>query len=276
MAVPLILSVLVALPILSIAGGVAVLGIRYRWAMRRLAAGPTRLGARGSMRYLGGVYASIARTAWWRIGVGWKDRSLTPAREPRAATVLCVHGFLATSTCFTGIRRALATRGRSSVSVDLGRPWRSIEAYAPPLRRELERLRSDEPGRRVDVLAHSMGGLVLRRVLADDPRLGRSIRTVVTLGTPHRGTPVSRMPPHPPEVRQMTRGSAFLERLPDFRELTPAARVVSVAADPDLLVFPVDATRLPGASRMTLHGVSHLGLLTDPVAIEAVVELLDG
>lgn len=43
----------------------------------------------------------------------------------------------------------------------------------------------------VHIIAHSMGGLDARYALAHDPALAERIKTLVTIGTPHRGSPVA-------------------------------------------------------------------------------------
>jgi hypothetical protein len=72
-------------------------------------------------------------------------------------------------------------------------------------------VRHGEPFDGVDVVAHSMGGLVLREGLrqfheAEAGSAGRMIHRVVTLGTPHRGIAFQRMP------------DWMLERLPRVEE----------------------------------------------------------
>lgn len=43
----------------------------------------------------------------------------------------------------------------------------------------------------IHIIAHSMGGLDARYALAHFPDLGKRVKTLVTIGTPHRGSPVA-------------------------------------------------------------------------------------
>lgn len=173
-----------------------------------------------------------------------------------------------------GIRRALEAVGRPTRAVSLGWPSRSIEAYSVRLREALDDLCRSQPGTQVDIVAHSMGGLVVRHLLAVEPRLAPCARRIVTLGTPHRGAPVSGLLPTGREVKQMARGSTFLRDLPEFRRSVPDAEVTTVATDRDQVVFPTSAAHLPGVRSITLSGLPHIALLTDPRAIRCVVERL--
>src|SRR5262245_25202212 len=46
-------------------------------------------------------------------------------------------------------------------------------------------------GRKVHVLAHSMGGLDARHAITKVPGVSARVATLVTIGTPHRGSPVA-------------------------------------------------------------------------------------
>ena len=85
---------------------------------------------------------------------------------------------------------------------DLHRPYSSIDTYADisesadELRRTLEDVAQRHPGSDVDLIAHSMGGLVARRFLAEHagaPGLPR-VEHLVTFATPHQGASIARIP----------------------------------------------------------------------------------
>ena len=94
-----------------------------------------------------------------------------------------------------------------------------IEEIANVLRRLLLTLRyeSGEPVREVDVVAHSMGGLIVRAYLAGKQPNGTFatpaaplVRKVVFIGTPHFGTRVASSTSEDPQLREMSLGSQFL------------------------------------------------------------------
>lgn len=210
---------------------------------------------------------------WWQLRAAGRD-GLLPAEGPETGPpVLCVHGITQAGSNLWGIRRALARRGRASLAVSLGRFRLRIEDHVPPLVTALRALIARSPDGRVDVVAHSMGGVVLRLALAVHPELAPGIRRVVTLGSPHAGTAASRGLPLGGTVRALGRRSAVLRGLPPFPSGTT---LTTIAARHDLVVYPQATCHLDGARTIDLPDVGHAGLLTIPAVQALVVEALCG
>lgn len=94
-------------------------------------------------------------------------------------------------------------------------PGRTIEECGQALGRFIERLPNSTNG--VDMVAHSMGGLIIRSYLAGKTLAGFSpppktnIRKVVFLGTPHFGSYTAvPLPILPVQVSQLVEGSPFV------------------------------------------------------------------
>jgi triacylglycerol esterase/lipase EstA (alpha/beta hydrolase family) len=140
----------------------------------------------------------------------------------------------------------------------------------PPLDRALRELVAAAPDGQVDVVAHSMGGIILRMVLARDPSLAMHVRRIVTLGSPHAGTAGARGLPLT-TVKALGRRSPLLKELSTFPE---SARLTTIAARHDLVVYPQETAYLPGARVIELDGPGHTGLLTSRACITQVVEVV--
>lgn len=210
----------------------------------------------------------------------WKAEAGPALLEPAEVfgdPVLCVHGFTQDGTNFAALRNALWARGRPSAAVSLGLPGRHPRRYVPKLVRALEDLVARYPDLGVDIVAHSMGGVLLRQTLGDRPDLAAHVSTVVTLGSPHHGTQGARG-----FVRYMPEGgglhplSPWLNSLPTFSEAAPNARSVTIAGTADYVVYPIEVCHLEGSASLDLEGIGHAGLLADPRAIQAVLDVLDG
>jgi triacylglycerol lipase len=201
--------------------------------------------------------------------------------EGCARPVLLLHGWFSSRRTFDVLERRLRRDGYGVFSLDLGglrgsSIGRGIDDLADLVRAKVERIYARYPGLGpLTIVGHSKGGLIATYYVK---RLGgwRRTRAVVTLGTPHRGTPFAWLGlPLAPITRslvQMVPGSSFLARLHDGA--WPAqVRLASIWSRAD------GASPYPSCLIET-HGLSHLvnvdvdanhrGLLTRRKVYEAV------
>ncbi|WP_228979956.1 triacylglycerol lipase [Streptomyces sp. DH12] len=205
------------------------------------------------------------------------DRCAATPCGPRPPVVL-LHGLSDNRSAFVLLRRALARDGtRRVVAVNHSPLTLDLRAAAHRLARHVEEVCERTGHARVDLVGHSLGGLVARYYVQ---RLGgdRRVRTVVTLGTPHSGTAAAPLAGVHPLVRQMRPGSAVLRELaapsPGCR-----TRFVSFWSDLDLWMAPAETARLDhpdlDATNVRVAGVGHLALPVHPAVTARVVEELD-
>ncbi len=138
--------------------------------------------------------------------------------------VLLLHGWFSARRTFDVLERRLRRDGYGVFSLDLGGArssflGRGIDDLADLVRAKVERIYARYPGLGpLTIVGHSKGGLVATYYVK---KLGgwRRTRAVVTLGTPHRGTPRAWLGvPFALFARslvQMIPGSPFLARLQD-------------------------------------------------------------
>ena len=180
-------------------------------------------------------------------------------------------------SAFTMLRRSLLQHGWTRVQALNYSPLTSdIRTAAEQLGPHIEQVCEQSGHRRVDIVAHSLGGLVARYYVQ---RLGGDarVRTLVTLGTPHSGTrAVPALTPHP-LARQMRPGSPVLAEL-----AAPAkgcrTRFVAFWSDLDQLMIPVEAARLEHPDLRTTNikvsGIGHLSLPVHGMVAAEVREAL--
>jgi len=136
--------------------------------------------------------------------------------------VLLLHGFLGTRRVLDVLERRLRRDGFCVWSIHLGGLFdayntRSIEECAEKVREKVERLYSRHQMGPLSIIGHSKGGLIGRYYVK---RLGGDgrVRNLITLGTPHNGTPTAYIGCATvglvaKSVWQMTPMSPFIRRL---------------------------------------------------------------
>ncbi|MEU6851424.1 alpha/beta fold hydrolase [Actinacidiphila alni] len=193
--------------------------------------------------------------------------------------VVMLHGFVDNRSVFALLRRSLLHHGWTRVDALNYSPLTcDIRSAAEDLGRHVERICAESGHGRVDLVGHSLGGLIGRyyvQCLGGDAR----VRTLVTLGTPHTGTRVAPLLSPLPIVRQMRPDSALLAELAG-----PAAgcrtRFVSFWSDLDPLMVPVAAARLEhpdlSAENVRVRGIGHLALPVHSGVAAEIREALAG
>jgi triacylglycerol lipase len=141
------------------------------------------------------VALAAALVAWW----WWRGRARARRAVRRRASqlrhpVVLAHGFLGFDevvvagvrhSYFRDLTRSLARHAPATYRPKVA-PVGSVAARAEEFARCIRAL----PDRRVNVIAHSMGGLDARLAISR-LGLGRRVASLTTIGTPHLGTPLA-------------------------------------------------------------------------------------
>jgi triacylglycerol lipase len=204
------------------------------------------------------------------------DPRAAQAGTPGQPPVLLIHGYFATRGSLHLLESHLTMRGLIVMSYPLGRPINvgDIRDSAGLIARKVESIVAQTGIARVDIVGHSMGGLVGLDYLK---RLGgrHRVRRLVMLGTPTQGTWSALFglvtAPLGLASLQLLPGSPFLRELAE-RPLPEGAEVVSIGAVRDWLA-PLSSTALDGVRHIALP-TGHSGLLVDAEVAEVVVEIL--
>ncbi|WNM29726.1 alpha/beta fold hydrolase [Streptomyces sp. Li-HN-5-11] len=198
----------------------------------------------------------------------------TEAKPP----VVLLHGFIDNRSVFVLLRRNLAQHGRQRVeSLNYSPLTCDIRTAAELLGRHIEEICERTGARQVDVVGHSLGGLIARYYVQ---RLGGDlrVRTLVTLGTPHSGTRVAPLANAHPIVRQMRPGSELIEEL---SRPAPGCRThfVSFWSDLDHLMDPLESACIDHpdleAENVQVSGIGHLALPVHPAVATGIRQALD-
>ncbi|WP_179955300.1 esterase/lipase family protein [Streptomyces lunaelactis] len=197
---------------------------------------------------------------------------------PSHPPAVLLHGFVDNRSVFVLLRRSLARHGRRQVECLNYSPLTcDVRAAAELLGRHIEEICARTGHHEVDIVGHSLGGLIARyyvQCLGGDQR----VRTLVTLGTPHSGTTVAPLAGAHPIVRQMRPGSTVIEEL---RKPAPGCRTrfVSFWSDLDQLMAPVETACIDHpdllAQNVRVSGIGHLALPVHPAVAAGIRQALD-
>jgi pimeloyl-ACP methyl ester carboxylesterase len=193
----------------------------------------------GGMRHLR-VLGSEAATVM-RLLLAMPLRPLLAGSNVGHATaqppVVFVHGLLGDPTNFLSLRRFLARRGICRFASFSYLPRLDYPRLAPRLLEELRAVCTESGVPRVDVVGHSLGGLLARYVVeTDGERLVRRLVTLAAPYTPHRNPP----------------------------------QELAIFASDDLIVPAPPPARTVRRRTLVVPHCGHLGLLCHPRVLRAV------
>ena len=237
-----------------------------RWLGRRSGIGQDFTGGADGLSYL----RHLARGNRLRR----RDAFTEPA--PESPPVLLIHGFLGTRGSMYLLERRLVDDGFVVVSFNIGTlNVRDIRRSAFLIHRKIERILAQTPSQKIDIIGHSMGGLIGLYYIK---KLGghARVRKLVMMGTPVHGTwaalaGVVTLGLWSTSSWQLLPRSRFLDELAQG-PLPPGVDVSTIAAARDWVV-PLKTTRLTGASAVTVP-LGHSSLVVSEEVYRRVVNTL--
>jgi predicted alpha/beta hydrolase family esterase len=153
-------------------------------------------------------------------------------------------------------------------------PWKDISCFAEQLSNYVDKIVAESKSK-VDIVAHSMGGLVSRcyiNLLGGDQHVAH----LVTLGTPHGGSmlwsfAIWRC------GQQMRPGSKFLEKLAQHDYKLKVLKTTSIYSDYDELVIPRESPVLSETwvNNIEVSGVGHVGFVFDKEVYKLIEQAME-
>jgi triacylglycerol lipase len=200
----------------------------------------------------------------------WPDH--LPADAMGRRGVLLVHGFVCNRGLWNPWLERLNARGVPFLAVNLEPVFGSIEDYSATIDAAVRRLER-ATGLAPLVVAHSMGGLAVRRWWIERDN-DRRVHHVLTLGTPHHGTWLASLALTTNGL-QMQLDSAWLRELAAREPSDRAARFTCFYSHCDNIVFPPSTATLVGADNRHLPGVAHVDMASRPEPWQELVRWLN-
>lgn len=199
----------------------------------------------------------------------------TPRRPPRvradaSRAIVFVHGYGAAGAVFEPMRTHVE-RTLGIPTVDF--TYRSMSSFGDITARLAALLERVGEGRKLDVVAHSLGGLLTRWVMQELDGASR-IDRLVTLATPHAGTGSARLAAGP--LRQvLLPGSAVVRRLAAGRARAAGVAHAAYVAGADLMITPPSSAAAIEDARVRWYDdLGHNAMLYDSRVQADVVDEL--
>jgi pimeloyl-ACP methyl ester carboxylesterase len=187
--------------------------------------------------------------------------------------IVLVHGLGGNRGLWLPLRLFLRMNGHRRIYA-FGYESGSIEGHAEGLKgfiRDVLRATGEE---QVDIVAHSLGGIIARYAV-QRLGLGREVRTLITMATPHQGTYAAQYV-NTPLTRSLRPESSTIRDLnTDDRSGYPL-RFFSIYSNRDVYVVPAEGMAHPHAQNIFLPKVSHSQYLVSPRIFRVVASCLTG
>jgi pimeloyl-ACP methyl ester carboxylesterase len=196
---------------------------------------------------------------------------LPGARQHGPRPVIVLHGYAMNRANFVPLAYRLARAGLGPIYGfeywTLGR----TAAAARQLGWFVDQVREATGAAQVDIVGHSMGGVVAHYYVVllggDGP-----VHHLVTLGSPHMGTDVSRVGiGHP--TRELLVGSKLVMRLA-AASAPQRTKITTLLSHADALVPAAHQAPVPGAERIVYPDLGHVALLGSRRVARVVIERL--
>ncbi len=208
--------------------------------------------------------------------LGFLPQKRVRHREPIERTgipTLLLHGLFYNRASWWWICRSLKRRGVGAVYTMNVPMWRHPDLATETVAKKIDELRIALGVDRINIVGHSMGGVVARRFI----QLGdgaQKVAVCVLLGAPNSGSILAPLAISP-MGKELIPGSSLLREL-DGAPIPEEVRFLAIYSRHDNLVLPFESGRMEGVSNIELSGMGHAGLLYHPEAIRRIAEELTG
>jgi len=262
--------------LLALLGGTLVFnGATYGlWLYESRVHGGGRRGRSGPLlpslvAWIGEALASLLVSLSWPFGVLGHRRIAPASGRP----VVLIPGWSLNRASMAVLAARLRRDGRDAYPINYSSIARDNDRKGAEVAEAILEVARRSGAGRVDVLAHSQGGVVVRAAARHDGVLSR-LGNVVSLGAPHKGATLAATF-HELGLGDLVPGSRFLERLAENDPLPDAVNFASIYSSFDAIVFPTALSEHPGALNIGIEDVGHHALLLSERVYRLAKENLD-
>jgi triacylglycerol esterase/lipase EstA (alpha/beta hydrolase family) len=213
--------------------------------------------ALGVLGEVAAVLITIILYPFGYIPGGASSSRLVPGRK---AVILC-HGYMHNRSAFFLLAYRLRRAGlRNLIAPNFLPASASVPHFAEILSETVNSAISQTGCDMVDIVGHSMGGLVLRYYI-DNLGGETRVKKAVTLGSPNHGTTMAVLGLFA-SARQFRIDSALIAEMGRSQRSMDSVERIAIWSDFDNIVIPPENAKLPEpAESIRVHGIGHVALL---------------
>jgi pimeloyl-ACP methyl ester carboxylesterase len=204
--------------------------------------------------------------------LGWFFLPLPGHGEGEQTPVLLLHGLFHNGGCWFVTAQRLRRLGYDVYTLNLS-PREDMDILVERVALRVDELRHSLGVEKVDLVGHSMGGIIARYYVQSQGG-APYVRNCVLLATPHGG---SKLAPFAVTAlgKLLIPGSTFLTTLA-ARPLPEDVNFTAICSRHDNMVLPWQNATLDGVKNVELDALGHTGVLYHPDAFAAIVAGLKG
>lgn len=207
--------------------------------------------------------------------------------ESKNEIVVLVHGLLRRSLAFYSLGKRLSKLGYTVCVYDYQTTIKKMPEHGADFKRYLERIAEQHPDMKINLVTHSMGGILTRLALghlADEDDSGEVLtrdrfKRIVMLAPPHHGSDVAkRFVKYLPVTAKWIKPLAGLSSAPDADVHTfpfPVGLEVGVIAGRFDSEVALEYTHFPGERAHTIINSEHSFMMYMPSAIKTTIKFLE-
>lgn len=242
-----------------------------------------RAGGRWGKNWSRECFANLVALNLYPLGL--LEPKQSPYPHPHFAEnslpILLVHGIVHNHSAFRRLQKKFYQLGWHNIfTMNYRTATGSIHRMAGDLALRVDHILQTTGAPQIDIVAHSLGGLVSREFLSTGTGRGK-IRRLVTLGTPHQGTPLSkflRWFPGSSLGEDLQPGSYFLKNLIQT-PLPKNAEIISLAShfdwtSDDAERFVAIGTPAQAFRNIFYDDLGHTGLLFSEAVFRDIAKVL--
>ncbi len=183
-----------------------------------------------------------------------------------------VHGLGGNRGNFLPMSLSLALRGRRRSYKVHFESNQTTEQMAESLAAFIEQVKEVTGHSQVEMICHSLGGIVGRLAILDYD-LADSVKTFISLGSPHHGAMLARFG-NTEKINDLRPDSELMKRI-NAAKWPESVRGVCFWSRNDVIVWPENSAEIDGCESVDASPFTHYSYLVDPVSWKMVANVLE-